>query len=175
MAFVLLTIGTGFLAAIIFAGDKIKNLKKEIREQEQSFLKKLKVDWKILRPLLRSDESPDEKLTSVGLLLAGRKLDVPMLKMFEDAEKQREKLRICHLRNYYAFIFLTIMTYMGAILDFLVSDRWKFVLFCLSFTKEIITVTIIAIMSFYIIIRLFLARSREENFHNLLDQIGDRI
>ena len=175
MALVLLGIGIGLLLAIISFGDKIKDLKKDIREQEQALLKKLKTDWEILRPLLRSEVDPDEKLTSVALLLVGRKLNVPLLKMFEDAEKQREKLRIWHLKNYYALIFLTITIFLGAILDFLVSDERKFNLFCLSFTKEIITVTIITFISFCIIIRLILTRLREEKFHNLLDQIEDRI
>jgi hypothetical protein len=175
MAFILLGLGIGLLTTILVLGDRIKDLKKDIREQEQALLKKLKINWKTLRPLLRSKGNPDEKLTSVGLLLAGRKLDVALLKMFEKAEKQSEKLRICHLMNYYFLILLTVVLILGAPFDFLFSDEHKFSLFCLSLSKEVVAVIVIVIISLYIIIRLILTRIREDKFRNLLDQIGDKI
>lgn len=175
MTFILIAIGIALLGTIITFGNKIKDVKKDIREKERAFLASLNTDWETLRPVLRSEEDPDEVITSFGLLVAGKKLDVPTLNMFRKAERQSEKLKISHSINYYSLIVLIIAIFWGAVFDLCVKDGEKLDLVLLYLSKEVIVIALLIAISLFIVIRLILTRIQEEGFGNLLENIGDRI
>jgi hypothetical protein len=105
-------LATGIFAlfvALVALGSGNDQSRRLLRQLEKEYASSKSLPWAGIRPVVRSDSTPDEKLTALARLIGSGKLQTRIYSRFETADRVLETLEGLYRCRYYGLMLYVVL------------------------------------------------------------------
>jgi hypothetical protein len=174
-------IGTGIALLMVLIGwsEQIGNLHKDTMEVEKEFSNDRKVKWSKIRPLIRSNSTPEQKLKALNIIVEESNFqdtkDIDIMGKLSELDEKRCQLESLYNIKYILILCLTSLFFISGTINYFISASCKTNLFWFEIPTEFIFIFICVIFSFGILFYNIYLNSAENKYKDKLIQLKDQL
>lgn len=171
--------GLALLITLLAWSDQIISLHRDTLEAEKLMSDKRKVDWKVIKNLLKENTDPKKILIELNKIFNKSSSknfeDIKIIYHFRSLDRQSRHLKTLYHIKYNLIIFLAFAFFIGGICTFFINEETTFSLFCYVIFQQSLPSIICILLSILILIYIVILNLNEKryrnNFTDLIDQI----